>query len=85
MVGIDASLCIAILMVSLYHGLYFRAPGFRNHGIANGLCSLTSGRWAGVNLFFALSGFSSVEKAFYGLFGVGVENPGTVNDKDTAP
>ncbi|WP_348269560.1 acyltransferase [Edaphobacter paludis] len=58
MPGIDVLRGIAILMVILFHGLYYSAPSFRwNNGIANALFSLTSGGWAGVNLFFALSGF----------------------------
>lgn len=58
MPGIDVLRGIAILMVILFHGLYFSAPSLRwNSGIANALYSLTSGGWAGVNLFFSLSGF----------------------------
>lgn len=58
MPGIDVLRGVAILMVIVFHGLYYSAPNFRwNSNIANMLYGLTSGGWAGVNLFFALSGF----------------------------
>lgn len=58
MAGIDVLRGIAILMVIVFHGLYYSAPNFKWHsGIANALYNLTSSGWGGVNLFFALSGF----------------------------
>lgn len=58
MPGIDVLRGIAILMVIVFHGLYYSAPLLQWHsGIANALYKLTSAGWGGVNLFFALSGF----------------------------
>ncbi len=58
MPGIDVLRGIAILMVITFHGFYYSEALFPWHnGVAKALFQLTSGGWAGVNLFFALSGF----------------------------
>ncbi|MEO6909539.1 MAG: acyltransferase, partial [Edaphobacter sp.] len=64
-------------MVVVFHGFYYSAPRFPwNSDVANALYGLTSGGWAGVNLFFALSGFlitgnlidSETKKNYYTRF-----------------
>jgi peptidoglycan/LPS O-acetylase OafA/YrhL len=58
MVGLDLLRGLAILVVILFHGFAFSAPGFPWHNrLAGTLFYLTSFGWTGVNLFFTLSGF----------------------------
>jgi Predicted acyltransferases len=77
MPGIDVLRGVAILMVIFFHSLYYSAPLFPWHNkLANTLFQLTGGGWAGVNLFFALSGFlitgnlidSETKKNYYARF-----------------
>ena len=77
MPGIDVLRGVAILMVILFHGFYYSAPLFPWHNkLANALFQITGGGWAGVNLFFALSGFlitgnlmdSETKKNYYARF-----------------
>lgn len=77
MPGIDVLRGVAILMVIFFHGLAYSAPLFPWHNsIAKALFQLTGGGWAGVNLFFALSGFlitgnlmdSEAKKNYYARF-----------------
>jgi peptidoglycan/LPS O-acetylase OafA/YrhL len=58
MPGLDLLRGLAILTVVLFHGFAYSAPLFPWHNqLAATLFHLTSFGWAGVNLFFALSGF----------------------------
>jgi peptidoglycan/LPS O-acetylase OafA/YrhL len=58
MPGLDLLRGVAILAVVFFHSFYWIAPAVPLHSsLASTLFRLTSFGWAGVNLFFALSGF----------------------------
>lgn len=48
---------VAVLMVLFFHGFYFSAGAERFHGVERWLLLASAPCWAGVNLFFVLSGF----------------------------
>lgn len=54
---LDSLRGLAILTVLFYHGFASRYGAQGLHGLRRVLVDLTSPGWAGVNLFFALSGF----------------------------
>lgn len=58
MPGLDLLRGLAVLAVIFFHGFSYAAPAFPWHNrLAAALFHLTSFGWAGVNLFFTLSGF----------------------------
>jgi len=58
MPGLDLLRGVAVLAVVFFHGFYYLAPVFPWHNrLAGTLFHFTSFGWAGVNLFFTLSGF----------------------------
>ncbi|MDD3926809.1 MAG: acyltransferase [bacterium] len=54
---LDSIRGIAVLMVLLYHGLFWSFPVERASGITRALLLLSQPGWLGVQLFFVLSGF----------------------------
>jgi peptidoglycan/LPS O-acetylase OafA/YrhL len=58
MPAVDLLRGTAVLMVLLFHSFFFSAPLFPWHNrLAGSLFLITASGWAGVNLFFVLSGF----------------------------
>jgi peptidoglycan/LPS O-acetylase OafA/YrhL len=58
MPGVDVLRGLAIVVVVVFHGFAYSAPGILWHSkLAAALFHLTASGWTGVNLFFTLSGF----------------------------
>ena len=54
---LDAVRGLAVLMVVVYHGMFWSYPIERTTGLTHSLLRVTQPGWLGVDLFFVLSGF----------------------------